>query len=157
MANIAQSVNVISPLMTTKKRVVKQATWWPLFLFSRYMRGCTVAVNVRCSEYVGPTEPAWIRGTIETPWLDVSATMSDDKWLNLAVVNINEEKDFEVDIKGIGGEEEAQVYTVTGSRTVATNTEDEQQVSVRESKWDGSSCFVFPKHSLTIVRWRPET
>ena len=34
MANIAQTVNVISPLMTTEKGVVKQATWWPLLLFS---------------------------------------------------------------------------------------------------------------------------
>jgi len=100
MANIAQSVNVISPLITTKKGIVKQATWWPLFLFSKFMRGHTVAVNVHCSEHTGPTEPAWIRGTIETPWLDVSATVSDDKWLNLATVNIHEEKDYEVEIKG---------------------------------------------------------
>ncbi|KAH0293373.1 family 51 glycoside hydrolase, partial [Aureobasidium melanogenum] len=30
MANIAQSVNVISPLMTSKDGILKQTTWWPL-------------------------------------------------------------------------------------------------------------------------------
>lgn len=135
---------------------MKQATWWPLFLFSNYMRGYTVAVNVRCSEYIGRTEPTWIRGTVETPWLDVSATMSDDKWLNLAVVNINEEKAYEVDIEGIEGED-AQVYTVTGGKTTATNIEHEQQVDIKESKWDGRGRFIFPKHSLTILRRRLET
>ncbi|KAG9821712.1 family 51 glycoside hydrolase, partial [Aureobasidium melanogenum] len=29
MANIAQSVNVISPLMTSKDGILKQTTWWP--------------------------------------------------------------------------------------------------------------------------------
>ena len=33
MACIAQSVNVISPLMTTKDGIVKQTTWWPLSTF----------------------------------------------------------------------------------------------------------------------------
>ena len=156
MANIAQSVNVISPIMTTNEGIVKQTTWWPLFLFSKYMRGHTIAVNVCCSEYTGPTEPAWIRGTIETPWLDVSATVSDDGWVNLAVVNIDGEKDYEVDIKGTGGEE-AEIYIMTGKGTDATNTKDSQQVGMKESKWDKRSPFVFLKHSLTILRWRLET
>jgi alpha-N-arabinofuranosidase len=90
MANIAQSVNVISPLMTTKDGIIKQTTWWPLLLFSKYMRGWTVAVNVRCGEYEGETEPKWIRGTIETPWLDVSATINEEGVVSMAVVNVSD-------------------------------------------------------------------
>ena len=55
MANIAQSVNVISPLMTTKDGIVKQTTWWPLLLFSKYMRGHTLATHVGCEMYEGET------------------------------------------------------------------------------------------------------
>src|ERR1051326_1210558 len=77
MANIAQSVNVISPLMTSKKGIVRQTTWYPLLLFCKYMHGHTIAVNVCCAEYEGPTQPDWIRGACETPWLDVSATVKD--------------------------------------------------------------------------------
>jgi alpha-N-arabinofuranosidase len=94
MANIAQSVNVISPLMTTKDGTIKQTTWWPWFLFCKYMRGSTLSVHVQSGEYEGPTKPAWIRGSIDTPWLDVSAAISDDGVVSLVVVNIGEEKAF---------------------------------------------------------------
>ncbi|KAF2228185.1 glycoside hydrolase superfamily [Elsinoe ampelina] len=152
MANIAQSVNVISPLMTTKTGLVKQTSWWPLLLYSKYMRGHTVAVSVRSEEYEGPTEPAWIRGTIETPFLDVSATVSEDGWVNLAVVNVHEEKGFETDLQGVGAE--VDVYTVTGSGPMVTNTEEKQEVGIEETKWDGKGAYTFPKHSVTLLRWK---
>ncbi|KAI9149108.1 alpha-N-arabinofuranosidase C [Paramyrothecium foliicola] len=154
MANIAQSVNVISPLMTTKDGLVKQTTWWPLLLYSRYMRGSTIAANVRSGEYLGETKPEWIRGAIETPWLDVSAALGDDGMINLAVVNIHEEKDFETDIRGLTGGNEVEVHTVNGSGVKVVNTDGKQEVGITESKWDGKGAFTFPKHSLTILRWK---
>lgn len=155
MANIAQSINVISPLMTTKNGLVKQTTWWPLLLFSRYMRGHTIGVHVHCTEYEGPTEPTWIRGTIETPWLDVSASLNDDGWVTLAVVNNHEGKGFATEVDGVA-KGDVQVYTVTGSAVTVTNTEDMQEVGIVESKWDGEGLFEFPKHSLTMLRWKGE-
>ncbi|GAM84523.1 hypothetical protein ANO11243_025190 [Dothideomycetidae sp. 11243] len=152
MANIAQSVNVISPLMTTKSGLMKQTSWWPLLLYSKYMRGWTIGVNVRCEEYEGQTEPKWIRGTIETPFLDVSCARSDDGFVSLAVVNVHEQKSFSTNLEGIGGS--IDVYTVTGSHAMVTNTESEQEVGVEESKWDASGKFTFPKHSLTMLRWK---
>lgn len=153
MANIAQSVNVISPLMTTKDGILKQSTWWPLLLYSRYMRGSTVAVNVRSGEYAGDTSPAWIRGAIETPWLDVSAALDKDGFVNLAVVNIHEERDFETELKGlVSGEVE--VHTVSGADTKVVNTAEKQEVGIKETKWDGQGTFTFPKHSLTLLRWK---
>jgi len=156
MANIAQSINVISPLMTTKKGLVKQTTWWPLLLFSKYMRGHTVAAHVRCPEYEGPTEPAWIRGTIETPWLDVSACISDDDWMTMAVVNNHEMKGFATRLEGIAGGK-VDVYSVSGSNVKVTNTEEKQEVGIETSSWDGKGFFDFPKHSLTMLRWRAQT
>ncbi|KAF2839686.1 glycoside hydrolase family 51 protein [Patellaria atrata CBS 101060] len=153
MANIAQSVNVISPLVTTKSGILKQTTWWPLLLFSKYMRGHTLAVNVRCGEYEGPTMPVWIRGTIETPWLDVSAAISDDGMISMAVVNIHETKDFSVRLDGIEGSD-VQVYTVSGRDINVVNTSDSCEVGITESTWDGANSFSFPKLSLTMLRWK---
>lgn len=156
MANIAQSVNVISPLMTTADGLVKQTTWWPLLLYSKYMRGSSVHIGLRASEYEGDTHPAWIRGAVETPWLDVSAALDGEGWLNLAVVNIHEEKDFETEIKagsGIAGGE-VQVFTVDGDNVAVVNTDGAQKVGIQESSWDGKGLFKFPKHSLTLLRWR---
>jgi alpha-N-arabinofuranosidase len=77
MACLAQSVNVISPLMTTKEGIVKQTTWFPYELFCKYMKGWTVACHVECGAYEGPTKPAWVRRVRETPWLDASATTDE--------------------------------------------------------------------------------
>lgn len=154
MANIAQSVNVISPLMTTKEGITKQTTWWPLLLFSKYMRGSTIATNVRSPEYEGPTEPNWIRGAIETPYLDVSAALDDNGYVNLAVVNVHETKNFSVDVNGIAPGAEVDVYTVTGESVSVVNTGDKNPVGIAESKWDGKGPYEFVKASVTLLRWK---
>lgn len=154
MACIAQSVNVISPLMTTKDKIIKQTTWWPLYLFSKFMRGWTISAHVSCGTYEGETAPKWLRGTVDTPWLDVSASLGEDGYANLAVVNIHEEKGFETAVEGIVGT--AQVFTVTGGDVMATNMKETEEVRVEESTWDGSGKYVFPKHSLTLLRWKAE-
>ena len=153
MANIAQSVNVISPLMTTKNGLIKQTIWWPLLLFSKYMRGHTIAINVKSPEYTGRTNPNWIRGTIETPYLDACAVAGEDGYTNLAVANVSEDKDFEVDLSGIQADK-VDVHTVTGEHVQVTNTAEDQQVGIKESSWDGKGAFTFPKHSFTLLRWK---
>lgn len=155
MANIAQSVNVISPLMTTPKGLVKQTTWWPLLLFSKYMRGSAIHVGLRCGEYTGETQPAWIQSAaVDTPWLDASAAVDDEGWVNLAVVNIHAEKAFETEIKAELGTGGVEVYTVTGSGVDVVNTEAKEEVGIKESKWDGKGLYTFPKHSFTLLRWK---
>jgi alpha-N-arabinofuranosidase len=53
MCNIAQSVNVISPLLISDKGIIKQTAYWPLLLFSRYMHGKALGVGVRCQKWTG--------------------------------------------------------------------------------------------------------
>lgn len=154
MANIAQSVNVISPLMTSNKGITKQTTWWPLLLFSKYMRGWTVASHVRAGAYEGTTSPAWLQGTLDygASWLDVSASINEDGIVSTVVVNISAEKDFEVDLTGVTGKVE--VYTVTGDNVKVVNTETHEAVTLKESKWDGKGKYTFGKHSITLLRWK---
>jgi alpha-N-arabinofuranosidase len=152
MACIAQSVNVISPLMTTKEGITKQTTWWPLYLYSRFMRGWTVGAHVSCGTYEGETAPVWLRGAMETPWLDVSAAVGEDGFVNLAVVNIHDERGIEARAEGVKGD--VNVFTVTGVDVAVTNMKGSEEVSVRESTWDGAGNYVFPKHSLTLLRWK---
>ncbi|KAF2089788.1 glycoside hydrolase family 51 protein [Saccharata proteae CBS 121410] len=153
MANIAQSVNVISPLMTTERGLVKQTTWWPLLLFSRYMRGSSVGVHVACGEWEGGTEPRWVRGVCKTPWLDVSCAVDRDGIVGLVVINVDKERDWETRVEGVG-EGKVSVYTVTGRDVGVVNTEEKEEVGVKESDWDGQRLFTFPKASLTMMRWK---
>lgn len=152
MACIAQSVNVISPLMTTKDGITKQTTWWPLLLFSKYMRGWTIAAHVACGSYKGQTSPSWIRSAKTTPWLDVSAVLSDDGFVNLVTINVHEHKDFKVKVEGVT--DSVDVFTVTGGDVTVTNMNGKEEVCVKESAWDGKDYYTFPKHSLTLMRWK---
>ncbi|KAH8778760.1 glycoside hydrolase superfamily [Diaporthe sp. PMI_573] len=154
MANIAQSVNVISPLMTSKDGIVKQTIWWPLLLFSRYMRGWTVAAHVKCGSYKGETTPAWLQGVLEdgAPWLDVSAVVDEKGYVNVVAVNINDKQDFETTLKGVSGKVE--VHSVNGADPSVVNVAGKDEVVVKQTEWDGKGGFVFPKHSITLLRWK---
>ena len=155
MANLAQSVNVISPLMTTKDGLVKQTTWWPLLLFSKYMCGSTIATHTSSSCYEGDTKPAWLRSVDKTPWLDVSATMSDDGWVNMVVVNVHPSTSFRIDIDGSQTRSgDVEVYTVTGESWDVVNTADKQSVEMKKTSWDGEGKFEFLRMSMTMLRWR---
>ena len=154
MANIAQTVNVISPLMTTKEGIVRQATWWPLLLFSKYMRGWTLGTHVQCGAYDGETEPAWLQGVLEqgASWLDVSASVSEEGVVSLVVVNVNDQRDYEVEVGGVGAN--IAVYTVTGPSVKAVNAAGKEEVGIKETKWDGIGKFKFSRHSMTMLRWQ---
>lgn len=156
MANIAQSVNVISPLMTTKNGIVKQTTWWPLYLFSRFMHGWTVGTHVACSSYTGETEPRWMRGIVDTPWLDVSATLDDEGCVNMVVVNVHMTQAFEVELEGLSLAENSKVlvWTVTADKWDAVNTAEKSMVELKGSNWDGRGKFTFADKSITLLRWR---
>jgi alpha-N-arabinofuranosidase len=92
---------------------------------------------------------------METPWLDVSASVGEDGFANLVVVNIHEEKGFETKVEGVSGEVE--VFTVTGDGVAATNMKgNAEEIGVKESKWDGQGNYVFPKLSITLMRWKAE-
>lgn len=154
MGCIAQSVNVISPLMTTKDGIIKQTIWEPLRLFSRYMRGWTLGVHVRSGSYDGPTAPVWLQGMLEegAPWLDVSASVNEEGVISLVVVNIHDAKDFETRVTVSGGD--VQVYRVTGPTIQSTNTAEKTEVGLQEETWDGKGNFTFQKASMTMLRWK---
>ncbi|EHY58034.1 putative alpha-L-arabinofuranosidase C [Exophiala dermatitidis] len=157
MACIAQSVNVISPLMTTETGIIRQTIWWPYELFCRFMKGHTVAVHLACDSYTGSTKPDWVRAVKETPWLDVSATVDDDGWVSVCVVNMHLEVDFKTAIGGPNGQK-VTVYTVTGSNPQATNMAGKEEVGLKRSEWDSEKdqSFVFPKCSITMLRWKSQ-
>jgi len=152
MANIAQSVNVISPLMTTKEGIIKQTTWFPFLLFCRYMNGWTIGCHLACGAYEGETQPRWLRTVKDTPWLDVSATVDDEGWVGVSVVNIHKEKSWESQVEGMGTD--VSVYRVTGEDVNVNNMDGKENVKIDESTWDGKGDFVFPKHSFTLLRWQ---
>lgn len=153
MTNIAQNVNVIAPVMTTPHGLVKQTIYFPYYLFANYMRGHTLGVHLRCGTYDGRTQPEWVATTMETPWLDVSASLNEGV-VGLAVANIHPSRAFEVEIRGLAGGVDVEVYYVTGGKLEDVNTEEKQTVGIEEGRWVSGGRYRFPKHSFTLLRWR---
>src|SRR5688572_13410437 len=67
IACIAQIVNVISPILTTRDGLLKQTTYYPFELFARYAKGNSLDVSVTCPRYE-------TKRFDDAPLLDVSAT-----------------------------------------------------------------------------------
>ncbi|SPO07366.1 probable Probable alpha-N-arabinofuranosidase C [Cephalotrichum gorgonifer] len=155
MATIAQSVNVIAPLMTTPRGVWKQTTYFPLLLFSKYMRGRSVAVHTRTGTYKGETWPEWIESTIPIPKLDVSAAV-EEGWMSVTVVNSDEEKSLSTAIEGLKDGTSVQVFTVGGERFQAAdqNSEGDEKISIKETMWQAKGCYTFERLSFTLLRWK---
>jgi alpha-N-arabinofuranosidase len=144
--------------MTTKGGLVKQTTWWPLLLFCKYMKGWSVATHVSCSSYSGETEPKWMRGTVDTPWLDVSATVDDSNWVSMVVVNIHPTEWFSTRLEGLEGRDDRmEKYTVTADSWDAVNTAEKEMVSLKEERLatkPAKRTLDFPCQSITMLRWQ---
>jgi alpha-N-arabinofuranosidase len=67
IACLAQVVNTISPIHTTRDALLRQSTYYPFGLFSRHAKGTSLDVLVNCPRYE-------TRRFGEVPLLDVSAT-----------------------------------------------------------------------------------
>ncbi|KAE9394577.1 glycoside hydrolase family 51 protein [Gymnopus androsaceus JB14] len=108
IACIAQSVNVISPIITSPKGLFKQTTFYPLKLFATLMQGTSLNVHVASPVYTGKTVPDWV-GKLEnktggedklTKYIDVSAVLSDSKdEVRMAIVNRHATEAYAVPIR----------------------------------------------------------
>ena len=70
IACLAQIVNVISPILTTRDSLLKHATYYPLWIFSRLVAGAALDVNVKTPVYQTSQFG-------EMPLLDVSASYDE--------------------------------------------------------------------------------
>ncbi|KAF9003031.1 glycoside hydrolase superfamily [Cyathus striatus] len=170
IACIAQSVNVISPIITSPEGLFRQTTYYPLHLFANLMRGSSLDVHVTTpspdSVYTGPTVPAFMKDlTIHTPdsakltkFVDVSAvvatTSEGAKQIRIAALNRHESEEFVVPIlfgPNVAVEEKFKVYEVWHEDIKASNDFSGEKVKTveRDDKFTGS--YKLKKHSFQIL------
>ncbi|GMM33032.1 hypothetical protein DASC09_003570 [Saccharomycopsis crataegensis] len=165
MCNIAQLVNVIAPIMTNDSTVFLQTTYWPLMLFSNYMRdGHALDLHVETKMYTGATgindgSYKWIQGKFGVTLLDVSAVKKiGSDTIYIAIVNRSEDEeantkiDFHTKISGI------HAWELYHDDVLASNSfETPDKVVLKENDCqiiqneDKSVNFTFQKHSFTLL------
>lgn len=148
MANIAQVVNVIAPILTRPDGLVLQSIFYPFELYSRFAGDTALDVF-------------WSGDTFSTPEhtglrvLDVAATLNTQTdELALFVVNRSleaSEATLSLSARASGG----RAFVVNGPDIKATNTfEAPDRVGVRgaELKVDGNTLpYTFEPHSVTVL------
>jgi alpha-N-arabinofuranosidase len=151
MANMAQLVNVIAPMMVTGDKLWYQPIFYPLQLFAQNCRGVSLQTYVDCDRYDAGDYKA-------VPYLDVSSSFSAVSGeVILNVVNRHPDKAIETQVFCQSGrwDKKAAASEVNSPSLTDQNSEKEQKVKpvVREVSTAGESFrYSFPAHSFTQVR-----
>ena len=156
MANVAQMVNVIAPIMTNKQGLFLQPIYFPLVEFAK-QRG-----NKSLDTYVSaPTYKVGNRPPLR--YLDVSTTYNPtERAIYLNVLNRSKDKDMTTRIENQEGAlaGEVGVWEMNHSNLKETHTfGDDKKVrpvtkSVSASLDGNAFSYTFPAHSLTILKLR---
>jgi len=149
LANLAQLVNVIAPMMTNSTSLVLQTTYFPLQLYAEHCQTVALDAFVRSDSF--PNMP-------EAPYLDVSATTTEkgDK-LTLAVVNRHPTDDITADIsiEGLKLASSGDLYEVNGPSLDATNTfASPNNVGVKKRSFSGVGASfhqTYAAHSVSVL------
>ena len=150
MANLAQLVNVIAPIFTTKEGLFYQTIFFPLQLFSNYCQGVSIQPFVDCDSYVVNHK--------NVPYLDVSSAYNESKnELVLNVVNRSVDQSIVTDIISQYGKfnGKALIYEVNGKDIKEGNSMEKQSVKTKMSEQNVKGekfTYPFPAHSLTVIR-----
>src|SRR4030095_5129493 len=156
MANLAQMVNVIAPIMTNKQGLFLQTTYFPLMEYGKQRGNTALDVWVAAPTYRVQNRPP-------LRYLDVSATFdSKERVVYLNVLNRNKDKDIATRIENQEGplESEMGVWELNHSDLKATHTfGDDKKVrpvtrNVSAKIQNSGFSYTFPAHSLTILRLR---
>jgi alpha-N-arabinofuranosidase len=155
MANLAQMVNVIAPIVTNDKGVLLQSIYFPIAEYGKQRGRTSLDVWVSAPRYRVPNRPQ------EVPYLDVSATYDPaTREVALNVLNRSRDRDIETSIEPDSGRWNgaAQVWQMRDDDLKAVNTfdhPDRVRPNVATATLTGTSegvRYTFPAHSLTILR-----
>jgi len=167
MANLAQMVNVIAPIMTSPRGMFLQTIYHPFRLYAEHTREVALDVHVECEAHTVPpgeedvTErPHRIADLGPFALLDAAATCDlEGREISLAVVNRDHDRAIAATLRLLDGTigSPARAYEVGGEDPGATNSfEHPNAVDVRERRVEGRGAhelsYTFPAHSVTVMR-----
>ena len=151
MANLAQLVNVIAPMMVTNDKLWKQTTFYPLELFADNCYGKALDTYTDCDTYDAGDYK-------NVPYLDVSSAYNDKTGeLIINVVNRHLEKSIETSLVNQFGklESKATVYEVNAEKITDENSVTEEKVKTKMKEIpvkENGFVYSFRAHSFTMIK-----
>ncbi|NIA29095.1 MAG: alpha-N-arabinofuranosidase [Actinobacteria bacterium] len=150
MANMAQLVNVIAPIFTSKTDMFRQTIYYSLALYANNSFGTALDAFVDSPTYDTKKRK-------QVPYLDVSVAY-DDGTVVINVVNRHLDQSISTRLICQQGkfDGEFSVYEVNGPDIKTENTFGSEPVRTKEKpaiKVNGKSfTYEFPPHSLTVIK-----
>lgn len=120
IANIAQLVNVIAPIITDDEHILRQSIYWPFAMVSAAGRGTALRTVYEGSSYVSDRYG-------EVPEVDHAAVLEEDR-INVFLINRSPDKPTDVRINIQGAVETVTAQMITGPSHAAQNTWDEPEL-----------------------------
>jgi alpha-L-arabinofuranosidase len=157
---LAQIVNVIAPLMTNEKGILRQSTYYPYAMALKYASGRVLDLHLESETY--PVRAAGMRGTyardMEVPFVDAVATY-DAARKQVAVFALNRdlsnERELALGFEDIAPSRVLACETITGSDLKAFNTfEDPHKVMIQKldaGAAGGKMSVKLPPRSYTVI------
>ncbi|KAK8850310.1 hypothetical protein IAR55_004227 [Kwoniella newhampshirensis] len=167
IACLAQSVNVISPLMTRPNGILKQTLYHPLALFSKYMKnGHLLQVPSFPDVYEGPSFPVYIQqGSYKPSYIDTVAVLvktPNGLSIRLSVLNRHPEADWKAVVKIHGFKlKHVEIHEIYSDDLAAVNTWDKPDTitpkvtKLNDTEWADSiedqDNWTVKKHSWSFL------
>ncbi|HEX3051354.1 MAG TPA: alpha-N-arabinofuranosidase [Aggregatilineaceae bacterium] len=118
IACLAQVVNTISPILTTREAILKHSTYYPIMLFSKLAAGAALDINVQTPSYQ-------TKKYGDMPLLDVSASYDEANHASaIFIVNRSQTDSLPVDLHWQDGVPSSirAAYQLSGTDPKATNS-----------------------------------
>jgi alpha-L-arabinofuranosidase len=160
VACLAQIVNVIAPLMTSDKGILRQSTYYPYAMALKYAAGRVVDLQMESETY--PVRAAGTRGSyardMDVPFVDAVATY-DESRKQLAVFALNRdlsnERELALAFDDFAPSRVLACETLTGTDLKAFNTfEEPNKVTTQKLEAGaagGKMSVKLPPRSYTVV------
>jgi alpha-L-arabinofuranosidase len=161
VACLAQLVNVIAPLVTNEKGILRQPTFYPYQFALKYAHGRVLDIQVECETY--PIKAAGLRADFardeEVPFIDAVASY-DAKSGRIAVFVLNRdlsnERELALTFEDIAPKSVVAAETITGPDLKAFNTFAEPN-KVVATKLDGITAggkmtIKLPPRSYSVIQ-----
>ncbi len=161
LACLAQIVNVIAPLVTNEKGILRQPTFYPYEFALKYAHGRMLDIQVECETY--PIKAAGLRADFardeEVPFIDAVASY-DAKSGRVAVFVLNRdlsnERELALNFEDIAPKSVVAAETITGPDLKAFNTFAEPN-KVVATKLDGVTAgakmtIKLPARSYSVIQ-----
>ena len=154
MANFCDLVNQLPAIVTNEQGGLYVN---PIYLAFELYTNHTGNIVLKSETEVAGYRPSEKVGVDYTPYLDCSATLSEEKGnIALTVINRHKNKDIETEIylKDFNPQKKAKVYLLNAKEVTSANDFGETNVRIKESDFNETGehfTYTFPAHSVTLL------